>query len=71
MRVTIDFNRDPTLERVLLIATLMMLELILIRLIEILSQNRMPTAVEWAMIGATGLLQLVTYILTWARKGET
>ena len=70
MPIKIELNLDPTLARVALIAALMMLELILMRLIEIFSQNRMPTIVEVAMLICTGLLVFVTYILTFLKKEE-
>lgn len=66
----LKFNADPTYQRVLLIAFLLMLELILVKLIEILATNRQPTLIEVEYLLALGLLQLVTYILTFLKKTE-
>jgi len=66
----LKFNTDPTYQRVLLIAFLLMLELILVKLIEILATNRQPTLIEVEYLLALGLLQLVTYILTFLKKTE-
>jgi len=65
-------NADPTIPRVLIIAFLLMAELFLVKLCEILSSGRQPTELEIEYLVALGLLQLVTYILTFLKKeGET
>jgi len=66
----LEFNADPTYIRVFLIAFLLMLELILVKLIEILGSGRQPTELEIEYLLALGLLQLITYILTFLRKTE-
>lgn len=63
-------NAGPSIERIVIVAILLMLELILIKLVEIFSQNRMPTPQEVGLLLALGLLQLVTYLLNWLRKEE-
>lgn len=67
----LKFDLDPNLSKVVVVAILLMCELILIKIIEITSQGRFPTPVEWALLAACGLLQLVTYLLTFLRKDET
>jgi len=67
----LKLNLDPTLQRVALIGFLMMVELILIKLIEILVQNRQPTPIEVELLFAEGLLVLVTYVLAFVKLGET
>lgn len=59
----LKFNPDPTVPRVVIIAVLMMAELLLMKLVEILSANRVPTTIEFYYIIALALLQLVTYLL--------
>jgi len=66
----LKFNLDPTIPRVCLIAILLMAELILVKLVEILSTQRLPTNVEVVYIVTLGLLQLVTYLLTFLKKEE-
>lgn len=68
MKLKLRFNDGPTIQRVVVIAILLMLELILIKLVEILAQNRMPTDVELCFLLVLGCLQLVTYLLNWLRK---
>lgn len=64
------FNKDPDIKRVCLIALLLMFELILVKLIEILSSNRQPSILEIEYLIALGCLQFVTYVLTFLRKEE-
>jgi len=66
--LNLKWNLDPTLQRVAFVALLLMLELILVKLLEILSSGRQPTIIEIEYISALGLLQLVTYILAFVRK---
>jgi len=70
MTYKIQLNTNVSLVRVVLIALLMMAELILVKLIEILSQNRMPTIVELTLTLCLGLLLLVTYVMTFLKKEE-
>lgn len=70
MTYKLSFNTDPTLQRVILIAFLLMLEAICIGLMTIFSQNRMPTDIELYGIVTTAVLQLITYILTFLKKEE-
>ena len=70
MTYKIQLNTNVSLVRVVLVALLMMCELILVKLIEILSQNRMPTIVELTLTLCLGLLLLVTYIMTFLKKEE-
>lgn len=67
----LKLDLDPSFPRVLLIAFLLMLELVLIKVIEITSQGRQPTEIEIELFLALGLLQLVTYILAFLRKEGT
>jgi len=67
----LKLDLDPTLQKVVLVAVLLMSELILIKLIEILSAGRSPTLEEVALILCLGLLQLVTYLLAFLKKEET
>jgi len=69
--VGFKLDLDPSLTRVCLVGLLLMAELVLIKLVEILSQNRAPTVVEIALFLCLGLLQLVTYILAFLRKDES
>ena len=62
---------DPEISRVAVVAILLMAELMLIKLMEILQTGRMPTAVELAYCAVLGLMQFVTYLLTFLRKEET
>jgi len=71
MGYKIELNTDVKLVRVVIIALLMMCELILMKLIEIFAQNRIPTTIEFLLTLCTGLLLLVTYILTFLKKEET
>jgi len=66
----ISFNTDPTISRVAIIAMLLMAELLLIKLLEILQTGRFPTPVELTYCIILGLLQLVTYILTFMHKTD-
>lgn len=66
----LEFNTDPSFTRVLLIAFLLMLELILVKLAEILGSGRQPTEIELEYLLVLGLLQLVTFTLTFLRKEE-
>ena len=70
MTLKLQFNADPTLQRVVIIAALLMLEAICISLGVIFSQNRMPTDYEIGAIVTTAAVQLVTYILTFLKKEE-
>lgn len=70
MTLKIAFNADPTLQRVVLIALLLMAEAIFISLGVIFSQDRMPTEYELGAILTTAGVQLVTYILTFLKKEE-
>jgi len=71
MGFKIKLNTNVKLVRVITIAFLMMAELILVKFIEILSQNRMPTLQEFTLTLCLGLLLLVTYIMTFLKKEET
>lgn len=71
MPYKLRINKGPSIQRIVLVAMLLMTELILIKLIEILSQNRMPTEIELCFVIVLGLLQLVTYLLNWLRKEDT
>ena len=70
MPIKLEFNVDPTLQRVVIIAALLMLEAIFISLGVIFSQNRMPTDYEVGAIITTAAVQLITYILTFLKKEE-
>ena len=70
MTYKIQLNTNVSLVRVVLVALLMMCELILVKLIEILSQDRMPTLQEFTLTLCLGLLLLVTYIMTFLKKEE-
>ena len=69
--VKLCFNKDPSLRRVCLVAMLLMGELILVKLMEILSTQRQPTLLEIEYLACLGLLQFVTYVLTFLRKEES
>ena len=71
MPIKLEFNVDPTLQRVVIIAALLMLEAIFISLGVIFSQNRMPTDYEVGAIITTAAVQLITYVLTFLKKEET
>ena len=71
MPIRLEFNADPTLQRVVIIAALLMLEAIFISLGLIFSQNRMPTDYEVGAIITTAGVQLVTYIVTFLKKEGT
>jgi hypothetical protein len=67
----LKINLDPKLPRVIIIATLLMLVHILTKLIEILSTQRQPTAIELELFACEGVLILIIYILTFLQKEET
>jgi len=71
MGYKIELNTNVSFFRVVVIAILMMAELMLMKFIEILSQNRMPTMIEVLLTMCLGLLLLVTYIMTFLKKEET
>jgi len=66
----LQLNLDPTFQRVVLIAFLLMLQLILFKLVEILATGRQPTIVEMELLIAEGMSLLVTYIVTFLQKEE-
>jgi len=71
MGYKIELNTNVSFYRVVVIAILMMAELMLMKFIEILSQNRMPTMTEVLLTMCLGLLLLVTYIMTFLKKEGT
>ena len=70
MPFKLEFNADPTLQRVATIGTLLMLEAIFISLGVIFSQQRMPTDYELGAIITTAAMQLVTFIMAFLKKEE-
>ena len=70
MTLKLEFNADPTLQRVVIIAALLMLEAICISLGVIFSQHRMPTDYEVGAIVTTAATQLITFIVTFLKKEE-
>jgi len=68
MTIRLSLNTGPSLNRVILIAVLLMLEAICINLAVIFSQNRMPEPYEIGAILTTVGAQLVTYIVTFLKK---
>lgn len=68
MTLKLSLNTGPSLNRVILIAVLLMLEAICINLGVIFSQNRMPEPYELGAIFTTVGAQLVTYIVTFLKK---
>jgi len=66
------FDPNPGVGRVVAIGTLLFLEALLLNLLAVLQQGRMPTAVEWTTFVTIALLQLVTYLLGFLRmEGKT
>jgi len=64
------FDPNPDVGRVVTIGTLLFLEALLLNLLAVLQQGRMPTAVEWTTFLTIALLQLVTYLLGFLRREE-
>jgi len=64
------FDPNPGVGRVVAIGALLFMEALLLNLLAVLQQGRMPTAVEWATFLTIALLQLVTYLLGFLRREE-
>lgn len=62
---------DPSANKVLIIACLIVLEGVLINAYAIMQQNRFPEPIEWATYITAAFIQLITYILTFLKTGET
>jgi len=64
------FDPNPGVGRVVAIGILLFLEALLLNLLAVLQQGRMPSAVEWTTFVTIALLQLVTYMLGFLRREE-
>lgn len=66
----LEFNPDPTLRRVVIIAVLEFIVSFVGGLLILLNEGQFPTAIQWATILCVALLALAVYFLTFLRKEE-
>jgi len=64
------FDPNPGVGRVAAIGTLLFLEALLLNLLAVLQEGRMPSSVEWTTFVTIAMLQLVTYVLGFLRREE-
>lgn len=67
--LTLKFDLDPTVPRVLIIAILLFAEALLIPSYTILQGGRMPTQIEWLTFLFGAFIQLITFLMAFV-KGE-
>lgn len=66
-----QFNLDPTIPKVIIIALLLFAEGIAIPTYTIVNQGRMPTEIEVLGFFLSAFIQLCTFMVTFVKTGET
>ena len=64
------FDLDPTIPRVVIIATLLFLEALLIPAYSQLQNGTMPTEIQWLTFAFGAILQLVTFLLAFVKTED-
>lgn len=62
---------DPTISKVVLIALLLTIEGICIPTYTVINQGRFPTELEFTGFILSAVIQLITFIVTFLKTGET
>jgi len=69
--LTLKFDLDPTVPRVLIIAILLFAEALCIPAYTVLQGGTMPTETEWLTFLFGAIIQLITFLMAFVKGEET